>query len=98
MWAIFFRNNGFVEGIVREDRKTITADWYRTTCLPKLFRAIEKQREKSDVRGILLHHDNASSHTALRTREVLENFNIGTLPHPPYSPDLAICDAGYSQC
>ncbi|KAI6651243.1 Mariner transposase [Oopsacas minuta] len=92
MWAIFFRRSGFVEGIALEDRKTVTADWYTTICLPKVFSAIEKQREKSGVRGILLHHDNASSHTPLRTREFLENYRIGTLPHPPYSPDLAPCD------
>ncbi|KAI6655420.1 hypothetical protein LOD99_2255 [Oopsacas minuta] len=91
MWAIFFRRSRFVEGIALEDRKTVTADWYTTICLPKVFSAIEKQREKSGVRGILLHHDNASSHTVLRTREFLENYRIGTLPHPP-SPDLAPCD------
>ncbi|KAI6648805.1 Mariner transposase [Oopsacas minuta] len=67
MWTIFFRRSGFVEGIALEDRKAVTADWYTKICLPKVFSAIEKQREKSGVRGILLHHDNASSHTALRT-------------------------------
>ncbi|KAI6661153.1 hypothetical protein LOD99_10175 [Oopsacas minuta] len=92
MWAIFFKRSGFIEGIALEDRNIVTADWYTTVSLPKVFSAIEKQREKSSVRGILLHHDNASSYTALRTREFLENYWIGTLPHPPYSPDLAPCD------
>ena len=75
-----------------EDRKTVTADWYTTVCLPKVITSIDSQREKTGVRGILLHHDNASSHTALRTREFLENSGLKTLPHPPYSPDLAPCD------
>ncbi|KAI6661399.1 hypothetical protein LOD99_13270, partial [Oopsacas minuta] len=61
-------------------------------CLHKVITAIESQREKTGIRGILLHHDNASSHTAIRTRELLENSGLKTLPHPPYSPDLAPCD------
>ena len=92
MRPIFFRASGFVEAVPLEDRKTVTADWYTTVCLPKVFSAIETQRERTGVRGILLHHDNASSHTALRTREFVENYHAGTLPHPPYSPDLAPCD------
>ncbi|KAI6651412.1 Histone-lysine N-methyltransferase SETMAR-like [Oopsacas minuta] len=72
--------------------KTVTADWYTTVCLPKVITAIESQREKTGIRRILLHHDNASSHTAARTREFLENSGLKTLPHPPYSPDLAPCD------
>ncbi|KAI6658928.1 Histone-lysine N-methyltransferase SETMAR-like [Oopsacas minuta] len=76
MRAIFFRRSKFVEGIALEDRKTVTADWYTTICLLKVFSAIRKQREKSGVRGILLHHDNASSHTALRTCEFLEISRI----------------------
>ena len=92
MWAIFFRSSGFVAAVALEDRKTVTADWYTTVCLPKVITEINYQREKAGVRGILLHHDNASSHTALRTRESLEDSGLRTLPHPPYSPDLAPCD------
>ncbi|KAI6661502.1 Histone-lysine N-methyltransferase SETMAR-like [Oopsacas minuta] len=92
MWAIFFRSSWFVEAVALEDRKTVTADWYTTVCLPKVITAIESQREKTGIRGILLHHGNASSHTAIRTREFLENSGLKTLPHPPYSPDLAPCD------
>ncbi|KAI6651205.1 hypothetical protein LOD99_5352 [Oopsacas minuta] len=92
MWAIFFRSSGFVEAVALEDRKTVTADWYTTVCLPKVITAIGSQREKTGIRGILFHHDNASSHTAIRTRELLENSGLKTLPHPLYSPDLAPCD------
>ena len=89
MWAIFFRSSRFVSAVPLEDRKTVTADWYTTVCLPKVIRSIDSLREKTGVRGILLHHDNTSSHTALRTREFFENSGLKTLPHPPYSPDLA---------
>jgi len=39
----------------------------------------------------VLHHDNAPAHTALSFREFLVKKNIPVLPHPPYSPDLALC-------
>ncbi|KAI6652954.1 Histone-lysine N-methyltransferase SETMAR-like [Oopsacas minuta] len=92
MWANFFRSSGFVEAVALEDRKTVTADWYTTVCLSKVITAIESQWEKRGIRGILLHHDNASSPTAIRTQEFLENSGLKTLLHPPYSPDLAPCD------
>ena len=41
---------------------------------------------------ILLHQDNAPSHTAFITREFLAKNNITIIDHPPYSPDLAPCD------
>ena len=31
-------------------------------------------------------------HTAVKTRKFLDDKNIQTLPHPPYSPDLAPAD------
>ncbi|KAI6651270.1 Mariner transposase [Oopsacas minuta] len=92
MWAIIFRSSGFVEIVALEDRKTVIADWYTTVCLPKVITAIESQREKTGIRGILLHHDNASLHTAIRTRESLENSGLEALPHRPTSPDLAPCN------
>ncbi|KAI6653128.1 hypothetical protein LOD99_3973 [Oopsacas minuta] len=96
MRAMLFRSSGFVETVALEDRKTVTADWYATVCLPKVITTIESQREKTGIIGILLHHDNASSHTAIRTRELLENSGLKTLPHPPYSPDLPLATSGCS--
>jgi transposase len=40
----------------------------------------------------LLHDDNAPFHQALVTCEFLAHKGIITLPHPPYSPDLAPCN------
>jgi transposase len=39
--------------------------------------------------GIVILHDNARLHTAVRTRTLLEHFNWELFYHPPYSPDLA---------
>ncbi|CAH2001383.1 unnamed protein product [Acanthoscelides obtectus] len=38
---------------------------------------------------IILHQDNASSHTAQKTRQYLTKENVELLDHPPYSPDLS---------
>jgi hypothetical protein len=40
----------------------------------------------------LLHDDNAPCHRAIVTREFLTHKGIITLPHLPYSSDLALCD------
>ena len=40
----------------------------------------------------MLHHDNASSHTAAITVNFLREHHIKVIEHPAYSPDLAMCD------
>ena len=51
------------------------------------------QRVRRDIADDwVLHHDNAPAHTALSIGEFLAKKNIPVLPHPPYSPDLALCD------
>ncbi|CAH2003010.1 unnamed protein product [Acanthoscelides obtectus] len=46
-------------------------------------------RKISPQRRIILHQDNASSHTAQKTRQYLTEENVELLDHPPYSPDLS---------
>jgi len=41
---------------------------------------------------MLIQHDNAHPHTSLRTQEAISKFGWTVLPHPPYSPDLALSD------
>ncbi|CAH2014056.1 unnamed protein product [Acanthoscelides obtectus] len=65
---------------------TVTADWYTTICLPKV---ITELRKIDPERRITLHQDNASSHTAQKTRQYLTEENVELLDHPPYSPDLS---------
>ena len=42
--------------------------------------------------GLVLQHDNATPHTAKRTKEWLERYRGEILPHPAHSPDLAPSD------
>ncbi|CAH1986495.1 unnamed protein product [Acanthoscelides obtectus] len=65
-------------------QRTVTADWYTTICLPKV---ITELRKINPERRIILHQDNASSHTAQKTRQYLTEENVELLDHPPYSPN-----------
>lgn len=89
MIAAFFRCSGPVAVIPLEDRKTVTADWYTEVCLPQVFEKLCSDRPRSGLRGILLHHDNATPHTAAKTLNFLHESGVQLVTHPPYSPDLA---------
>ncbi|KZC14855.1 Histone-lysine N-methyltransferase SETMAR [Dufourea novaeangliae] len=43
-------------------------------------------------KGVVFHQDNARPHTSLVTRQKLLQLEWDTMPHPPYSPDLAPSD------
>ena len=40
----------------------------------------------------MLHHDNAPSHSSRMVMDTVNKLGVELLPHPPHSPDLAICD------
>ena len=85
LYAIFFRSTGLVQAVKLEGQKSVTALWYTTQCLPKVF-------GEADKTGLIFHHDNAPGHTASLTSDYLTQNNIKTIRHPPYSPVLAMCD------
>lgn len=72
MVASFFGKSGHYSTVSLEDQRTVTADWYIKTCLP---RVLEKVREKRPRSNVLLHHDNASSHSAKVTEAYLKASN-----------------------
>ncbi|CAH1971957.1 unnamed protein product [Acanthoscelides obtectus] len=84
MVATFVSKAGHIATIPLNEQRTVTADWYTTICLPKV---ITELRKINPERRIILHQDNASSHTAQKTRQYSTKENV--LDHPPYSPDLS---------
>ena len=92
MVAAFFCKTGPVAIIPLEDRRTVNADWYINCCLHKAIEAWSSRRSNTGIRGLLLHHDNASAHTAAKTLDFLAEDSVQLVSHPPYSPDLAPCD------
>ena len=89
MIACFFGINGHVATVSLEQRRSVTSEWYTTICLPEVVSEIRKTNRR---RRIILHHDNASSHTAAKTIDYLKAQKVELMSHPPYSPDLAPCD------
>ncbi len=53
---------------------------------------IKQERRGKLSKGVLLLHDNARPHTANQTQTTLQAIKFESLPHPPYSPDLAPSD------
>ncbi|GFT61907.1 histone-lysine N-methyltransferase SETMAR [Trichonephila clavipes] len=85
MYAVFFRSTGLVKAIKLEGQNTATANWYTTNCLPEILLEV-------NVRGLMLHHVNASSRTAGLTVVFLKQKQIKVIEYPPYSPELAMYD------
>lgn len=59
---MIFRRNVLVKAIKLEGRKTVTANWYKTNCLPEILKC----------KRLTLHHDNASSNSENITIEFLD--------------------------
>jgi len=92
MLIVFFNIWGIVHHEFVPEGQTVNAEFY-CNVLRRLREDIQRKRPELWCAGNwLLHDDNASSHRALVTREFLAHKGITTLPHPPYSPDLAPCD------
>ena len=51
-----------------EHRRTVNLKWFTTICLPKVFGEIWKTNKS---RRIIVHHDNARSHTSAQTSVLL---------------------------
>ena len=92
MLIAFFNIDGLVHHEYVPRGQTVNKEFYKTV-LQRLHDAVHRHRpEKWRSGNWILHHDNAPAHRADTTNEFLVKHNIPSLPHPPYSPDLAPCD------
>jgi hypothetical protein len=85
-----------VEGLVHHEFlpqcQTMNQTVY-ITVMQCLRDAVRRKRPHKWSSGTwLLHHDNAPCHVAPSIREFLAKHSIPVVPHPPYLPDLALCD------
>ncbi|KAI6653073.1 Transposase [Oopsacas minuta] len=92
MYTIFFSSHGIILQLPCESGKAVTATFFTEQVLPNLIKNIKKYRPKIGTRGMKILIDNASSHTTKLTKYFLDIERLELLPHPPYSPDLALCD------
>lgn len=96
MAVFFFDSEGVLYRNIIPRITTVTANVY-IEILGNLRDAINRKRQNLLQRGGLLHHDNSPTHTAGKVLEFLQRNIIQTVPHPPYSSDLAPCDFFYFQ-
>ena len=91
MVTVFWDREGIILIDFMDPGTSINSDTYIAT-LRKLKEAIRRKRPKKDMNTIQLHHDNARPHTSFATTQAIAQMGWSTLPHPPYSPDLAPSD------
>ena len=60
----------------------------------KLDRAVKDKRPQYDGRHdkVILQYDKARLHVSKTVQEASQVLNWEILPHPPYSPDIALSD------
>jgi len=60
----------------------------------RLSRALRKRRPQYEQRHdkVILQHDNAGPYVAQTVKTYLETLRWEVLPHPTYSPDIALSD------
>ncbi len=92
MLTLFFDCKGVVMMEFLSPGDKIDSPTYIKT-IAKLKECIRRKRlELWADRQFILHHDNASPHTSFDTLKKFKEWKIDILEHPPYSPDLALCD------
>jgi len=92
LYCIFFRANGWFTVCALDKGETLDSDAYIEKCLRPLVDGLWKERPKTGCHGLKLLHDNARPHNSRAVLNYLREQQIGLMPHPPYSPDLAPCD------
>ena len=61
--------------------------------LARLRDAVRRKRpELWESQTWVFFHDNAPTHASLLIRSCLAKHHTSVVPHPPYSPDLALAD------
>ncbi|XP_026316211.1 histone-lysine N-methyltransferase SETMAR-like [Hyposmocoma kahamanoa] len=89
--TIFFDSRRVLLIDFLHDQRTVNATYY-CQVLQSAKTSYRNKRRGVPIRDVILLHDNARPHTALLTRDKLEELGWETLEHPPYSPDLSPCD------
>ena len=92
MYTIFINYQGPICVDVLPENTTMTGAYYKDTILTQVCKKMAELRPKMGSSRMQLLHDNASSHKTVAVKEYLQEKKISVIAHPPYSPDLAICD------
>ena len=92
MSIIFCDTKGIVLNHMVPDKIIVNGDYYSSVLREQLRRAIRDKRPELNRSGFILHQDNVPVHVSSVVKQTMSDLNIEPVQHPPYSPDLAICD------
>lgn len=90
--TVWWNTRGIVHVSYLPRGQTITADVYCAQISLVHQKLLETCPSLINRKGVLLLHDNARPHTAIKTRTKLIEVGWEVLPHPPYSPDISPSD------
>lgn len=91
--CIWWDQKGVIFYEILKPGETVNSNRY-TQQLQKLNMLLKQKRPEWIDRHdkVILLHDNARPHVSKSVKELLEMIRWDTLPHPPYSPDMAPSD------
>jgi transposase len=89
MLTLFWNERGVIFEHYTPMGNTITTASYSVMLRNYHRPAIRSNRRGRRTTVVILQHDNARTHTAPAAVATITDLHFGTLPHPPYSPDLA---------
>ena len=93
MLCIWWDHKGVLYYELLKPGETITGERYGQQLI-KLKAAIKQKRPEWETRheSLIFHDDNARPHRTEQVKTYVQNNKWESLPHPPYSPDLAPSD------
>jgi histone-lysine N-methyltransferase SETMAR len=91
MVLVFFDAKGVIYTNYVPRGKTVNASYIKEA-LRRFLKVFKEKRPISSSQDWFLHWDNAPVHTAATVQDYLVKRGVKTIPHPPYSPDLAPAD------
>ena len=92
MLITFFDHQGMVHHEYVPHDQTANQHFYKEVLTRLMAKIWHMRRELWASNTWILHHNNAPAHAALSVRQFLATKQVTILDHPPYSPDLALCD------
>ena len=72
----------------------ITSEYFIENILKKIEKLEIAEKAKTQKQRLMIHYDNAPSHSSKIVNEYLRTSQLYKLDHPFYNPDLAPCDFG----
>ncbi|GFO42939.1 histone-lysine N-methyltransferase SETMAR [Plakobranchus ocellatus] len=91
MATVFWDSRGMIFLDILPKGESVKVDRYCET-LERLRHAARRKGPGLLHSRVVLQHDNATPHTAKRTKEWLECYKWDIIPHPAHSPDLVPSD------